>query len=150
MTPEKTQNNPWVSSGLSKEEPKQKPPIGSRKMEEGDTTKEKTNAADFGSDWDIPERLDTPQIRELLAEFEAMRIRKRKPIRDRKGSSKVLKHFDDQEHLIYALETCIANEYQGLKPDYRKPDRAKPAGPITFEQQRILNTQRAIEDFANG
>lgn len=69
--------------------------------------------------WEIPERLDTPDVRRLLDDFEAMRKRKKKPIDNRREASLVFKHFDDAAHLAYALETCIANKYQGLKPDYR-------------------------------
>jgi len=90
-------------------------------------------------EWQIPNRLDTPEVRCLLAEFEAMRIKKRKPIESREGASKVLKHFDDVEHLIYALETCIANEYQGLKPDYRQASNGARASLPIQPRKRNYN-----------
>lgn len=69
--------------------------------------------------WEIPKRLDTPEVRKLLDDFEAMRKRKKKPIDSKRDASLVFKHFDDSAHLVFALETCIANKYQGLKADYR-------------------------------
>lgn len=78
------------------------------------------------SDWIIPENLDTPEIRELLSSFEAMRKRNKKPIRDRADQSVILKRFESVEHLTYALETCIANGYQGLKPEYKPSNNGKP------------------------
>ena len=143
-------HNPRVSSGLSEMKPKQKPPI--RKLEVGSQEvpkKEKRNAPEPIGEWIIPERLDTPEIRELLAEFEEMRIKNRVPIKDLKATSKVLKHFDDTGHLAYALEYCIANGYQGLKPDYRKPLSGRPVQK-TFAELRVEGSQRAIEEFSNG
>lgn len=77
------------------------------------------------SGWKIPENLDTPEIRSLLDKFASMRVRRKKPIGDFSNASLVLKRFDSVEHLVYALETCIANEYQGLKPEYRPADKPR-------------------------
>lgn len=81
-----------------------------------------------GEGWDIPERLDSPEVREALDDFAEMRRTIKKPIKSLQNSSRMLKNFEDAEHLLYAIELCIANEWQGLKPDYMPPKRqAKPA-----------------------
>lgn len=114
--------------------------------------KEQDKDKDRGSaegDWDVPERLDTPEVRTLLSEFSQMRRKIGKPIKDVPSTSKVLKHFDDVPHLVYALELCIANQYQGLKADYRPtPAKASAVSTKTFAQQRVSNTIKAIEAFA--
>ena len=69
-------------------------------------------------DWEVPERLDTPQVREELAEFVKMRRRIKKPIKSLKHTSRVLRKFRDVDHLLAALDHVIANEYQGLKAEY--------------------------------
>lgn len=99
--------------------------------------------------WEIPEALDCDAVRDLLCEFEAMRKRIGKPIKSRASSSKILKHFSDAEHLIFALETCIGNEYQGLKADYRPGGKASNE-KHSFAQQRVRNSQAAIDEFVNG
>lgn len=99
--------------------------------------------------WEVPDHLDCPEVRALLQEFEDMRARKRKPVRSRRTTSRVFRHFDDREHLIYALETVVSNEYQGLKPDYRPPAK-DGSSSSTFAQQRVSNSQKAIKDFVNG
>lgn len=77
------------------------------------------------NEWQIPERLDTPEVRSLLVDFAAMRRDIKKPIRNVANTSRVLEKFDDVSHLIHALEFCIANEYQGLKPEYRPESKPK-------------------------
>lgn len=77
------------------------------------------------NEWQIPERLDTPQVRELLDDFAAMRREIKKPIRNVANTSKGLEKFDDVPHLVHALELCIANEWQGLKPEYRPESQPK-------------------------
>lgn len=94
--------------------------------------KEELNVAASGSppvaliedEWEIPGEMDTPEVRELLGRFEAMRKRIRKPIKSKRDASATLRRFDDAAHLVFALETCIANDYQGLKPDYKPPRSA--------------------------
>lgn len=75
--------------------------------------------------WQIPYRLDTPRVRELLDRFVSMRKQIRKPIKSLAFTSTILEHFESVEHLEYAIQFCIANQYQGLKPDYRP--ESKPA-----------------------
>ncbi len=98
-----------------------------------------------GSRWTIPERLDTPEVRALLDRFAKMRKRKKKPIDDFFDASLVLDRFDDVAHLVYSLETCIANGYQGLKPDYREPKPPGAGKPKTFGQQKVSNTDAAFQ-----
>ncbi|WP_412755764.1 hypothetical protein, partial [Legionella anisa] len=59
-----------------------------------------------------------------------MRRKTGKPIKSLKRASIILKRFEDAEHLEFALETCVANDYQGLKPEY-KPEK-------TIEKKRAL------------
>ena len=85
--------------------------------------------------WEIPDRLNTGEVRELLQEFEDMRRATKRPIKSKRRASKILDQFDDVDHLIYALTTCIGNEYQGLKPEYRKPANGKPGKqPINLDE----------------
>lgn len=144
-----------VSVCLSKSEAKQKPPIG--KLEVGSKEvpgKERRSDVETRGEWQIPPELDTPEVRELLVEFEVMRARIKRPIRDRRNSSRVLKHFDDVAHLTYALDVCIANEWQGLDSKYRKPEPvvSKPrVTQRTFAQMQVDNTIQAGEEWlANG
>ncbi len=85
--------------------------------------------------WIIPKNLDTPQVRSELAEFEKMRRRKKNPIRSRSNTSRILKKFDSVEHLLYALDVVISNEYTGLKPDYRPTGPAAKSAPKTVEKK---------------
>ena len=62
----------------------------------------------------------------MLGAFERMRESIGKRIKDRANASMHFKSFDDANHLIYALEFAIANEYQGIKPDYRPTQASKP------------------------
>ena len=96
--------------------------------------------------WDVPESLDSPEVRRELDEFAAMRRRIGKPIKSLKNTSRVLKGFDDQEHLLYALNHVIGNEYQGLKPDYRPEPKAKPAESAKDMAARTLAILEAEDD----
>jgi hypothetical protein len=80
--------------------------------------------------WVIPPNLDSPEVRTKLGQFAEMRSRTKKPIKSLRNTSVILPRFEDRDHLLYALDTCIANEYQGLKPDYRPPQsNGRPAQP---------------------
>jgi hypothetical protein len=96
---------------------------GIQRVHNKDKDKDKDFLNKKKDEWVIPEHLDTPEIRRLLDEFAAMRQSIKKPIKSQKNTSRGLKNFDDPEHLKYAIEFCIANEYQGLKPEYR-PEKA--------------------------
>jgi hypothetical protein len=77
-----------------------------------------------------------------------MRRRINKPIGSKISTSKQFKRFDSPEHLAYAAETCEANEWQGIKPDYR-PTAGNPTKPQTFEQMKTRNTVAAASEFVN-
>ena len=94
-------------------------------------TKTRTRTSD--GEWRIPERLDCDRIRSLLGDFEQMRKDIRKPIRNLDNASKVLDKFDSVEHLAHAIEFCIANEYQGLKPDYRPSKTESKPQPAQYD-----------------
>jgi hypothetical protein len=115
-------NGASVTGALPKEEKILRAPTLSKKEIEPDA-------------WEIPDRLNTGEVRELLEEFEDMRRATKKPIKNKRRASKILDQFEDVEHLTYALMTCISNEYQGLKPEYRKPPQAKPGKqPINLDE----------------
>lgn len=136
--------------------PLQGPSKGLKNKDKDSGTKKEKGATDPIVDaWSIPDSLDCDEVRKLLGEFEAMRLRERKPIKSRRETSKVLKHFDSQEHLIYALETCIANTYQGLKPDYQPPkkwsnDRRDRNGDNDSRGNLALRDQLERENLQNG
>lgn len=109
--------------------------------------KEKENECDF-DDWIFPDGWDCPEARQALDAFAAMRRSIKKPIRSKESTSKIFKGFDDVQHLIFAAEFCEANEYQGLKPEYRPPkSKGVNGAPVTFEQQKIRNSEAAAEAF---
>jgi hypothetical protein len=140
-----------------REEKSTKPPLvpqGGEAAEE-DTppqkTKRKPKATTVG-EWSIPQGWDSERLREVLGVFERMREETGKRIKNRANASRQFKNFDDASHLIYALEFAIANEYQGIKPDYRptqKPELKKPSGTehlpfvtMTKEQIEEMNARR--------
>lgn len=100
-------------------------------------------------EWIVPERFDCDQVRDLLDEFSQMRRDIGKPIRNPANSSKILEKFDDVPHLVHALEMCIANEWQGLKPDYRPGSNNRGGDLLTPGQRRVAASQQAMEDFIN-
>jgi hypothetical protein len=140
-----------------REEKSIKPPLIPQGGEaaEGDTPpqkqKRKPKATTVG-EWSIPQGWDSERLREVLGAFERMRESIGKRIKDRANASMHFKSFDDASHLIYALEFAIANEYQGIKPDYRptqKPEVKKPSGTehlpfvtMTKEQIEEMNARR--------
>lgn len=89
--------------------------------------KRKPKAATVG-EWSIPQGWDSEKLREALGAFERMRESIGKRIKDRANASMHFKSFDNADHLVYALEFAVANEYQGIKPDYRptQPPKHEP------------------------
>ena len=87
--------------------------------------KRKPKATTTG-EWSIPQGWDSERLREVLGAFERMREETGKRIKNRVNASRQFKNFDNADHLIYALEFAIANEYQGIKPDYRPQQALKP------------------------
>ena len=141
----------------SREEKSTKPPLIPQGGEAvGEVTppqkpKRKPKATTVG-EWSIPQGWDSERLREVLGAFERMRESIGKRIKDRANASMHFKSFDNADHLIYALEFAIANEYQGIKPDYRptqKPEFKKPSGTehlpfvtMTKEQIEEMNARR--------
>jgi hypothetical protein len=82
------------------------------------TPKGTSKSASLG-EWDIPDGFDTPEVRQALVDFEAMRASIGKKIKSRANASKSLRGYDSPSHLVYAIEFAIGNEYQGIKPEYR-------------------------------
>jgi len=93
-------------------------------LKDKDKDKDKEKDQDKNQDWVpvnswvIPAHLDRPEVRNALDEFAQMRKRIRKPIRDFRNSSRVLPGFETPEQVVRAVNFCIGNEYQGLKPEY--------------------------------
>ena len=96
----------------------QKPPL---------PPKGETKAKGTIGEWDIPDGFDTPEVRQALSDFEAMRASIGKRIKNRANISKSLKGYDSPSHLVYAIEFAIGNEYQGIKTEYR-PSNAGQGG----------------------
>lgn len=112
---EKSLNTPLIPQGgevVAEVDPPQKP-------------KRKPKAATVG-EWSIPHGWDSEKLRNALGAFERMRESIGKRIKDRANASMHFKSFDNADHLIYALEFAVANEYQGIKPDYRPQQQSKP------------------------
>jgi hypothetical protein len=130
------------------QEPLAKGPGNSNGNSNGNgTSKGKSKSKSVGQ-WSVPERLDSERVRELLEKFTSMRATIGHPIKNLDNASVGLKNFRDQDHLAYALEFCIANEYQGLKPDYDPLRQSnQPRAPVTFAQQSVLNTKEGGEKF---
>lgn len=106
------------SGGSSKEEKPDKP-----------KRKPKTTIGEF----QIPSRLDCPEVREALQAFERMRLNTGRMIRDR---SNVCRGWDqayrDKDHLLVCINLAVSNEWQGIKPDYvdlSKPNAVKKPDP---------------------
>jgi hypothetical protein len=70
-------------------------------------------------EFQIPKRLDTPEVRKALEDFETMRIRTGKRIRDRGNVCRGWDNlFVDVAHLLACIDITIANEWQGIDPKY--------------------------------
>lgn len=97
-------------------------------------------------DWEIPEHLDTPLVRKELSAFAKMRSRIKKPIRDYSNTSRVFKHFETPDDLLFVLDLCIQNEWQGIKPEYleKKTSKQKPKY-LTKIQQQEANMAAVLE-----
>lgn len=94
--------------------------------------------------WEIPEHLDTPKVREELEAFARMRSKIRKPIKDYRNTSRVFKKFSSVDDLLFVLDLCIANEWQGIDTKYlerRKPVNGQ-SGFLTPARQREENMRQ--------
>lgn len=117
---------------------------GLRNEEDRGAAKPSSSPAD---DWEFPEGWERTDVRRALDDFAAMRVRIKKPIKSKRSTSKLFKHFDSPEHLIFAAEHCEGNQYQGLKPDYRPPNRPRNsrAPGLSAGQQQLINGRDALE-----
>lgn len=88
-----------------------------------------------GDDWILPDGWECPELRTALDDWLAMRRRIKRPVKSKSSTSKIFKQFDSVTHLIAVCEFCEANEYQGLKPEYCKPQ----SRPMTAQSQRESN-----------
>lgn len=99
------------SGGFSKEDKPDKP---------------KRKPAETIGVFDIPPRLDTPEVRQALVDFEAMRLRTGKRIKDRGNICRGWdRRFEDAQHLLDCIDCAISNEYQGISPTYVKTSQSK-------------------------
>ena len=102
-----------------------KPPL-SPKGETAKPPKEPRKPKETIGQFDIPPRLDSPEIREALEAWERMRRNIGHPIRDR---GNVCRGWDqayrDRDHLLACINLTTANEWQGIKPSHVDP-KAKP------------------------
>ncbi len=85
-------------------------------------------------EWIIPQGMNQAKILEALGHFEEMRKSKGKPIANRENLSRIFPSFDDEAHLLYAITFATANEYQGVKVDYRPP--LQPGLPFGQDPRR--------------
>lgn len=104
---------------------KEKPPL-SPKGETAKPLKEPRKPKETIGQFDIPPRLDSPEVREALEAWERMRRNIGHPIRDR---GNVCRGWDqayrDRDHLLACINLTTANEWQGIKPSHVDP-KAKP------------------------
>ncbi len=102
-----------------------KPPL-SPKGETAKPPKEPRKPKETIGQFDIPPRLDSPEIREALEAWERMRRNIGHPIRDR---GNVCRGWDqayrDRDHLLACINLTTANEWQGIKPSHVDP-KVKP------------------------
>ncbi len=116
----------------STEEDKDKIPPNPLEGESGGSSKEdkpdkpKRKPAETIGVFDIPPRLDTPEVRQALVDFEAMRLRTGKRIKDRGNICRGWdRRFEDAQHLLDCIDCAISNEYQGISPTYVKTAQSK-------------------------
>ena len=70
-------------------------------------------------EFQVPPRLDSPEVREALEAFERMRRNIGHPIRDRGNVCRGWEHaYRDREHLLACINLTTANEWQGIKPSH--------------------------------
>lgn len=103
------------------------PPKGEEDPSKG-KPKTKRKPSETVGEFQPPKRFDTPEVRQALADFESMRLRTGKRIKDR---SNVCRGWDtrfvDVKHLLACIDVAISNEYQGISPDYVDPSKVLEA-----------------------
>ena len=94
-------------------------------------------------EFQVPPRLDSPEVREALEAFERMRRNIGHPIRDR---GNVCRGWDqayrDREHLLACINITTANEWQGIKPSHvdlrSQPAMDPKRKPLEVRPERIF------------
>jgi hypothetical protein len=110
-----------VSDALPREE-KRREEVNTPLPPQGEPSKpSKRKPKTTEGQWIIPQGMNQSKILEALGHFEEMRKSKGKPIANRENLSRIFPSFDDEAHLLYAITFATANEYQGIKVDYRPP-----------------------------
>lgn len=99
---------------------------------EDDPSKEKPKTkrrpSETTGEFQPPKRFDTPEVRQALADFESMRLRTGKRIKDRSNVCRGWgTRFVDVKHLLACIDVAISNEYQGINPDYVDPSKVLEA-----------------------
>ena len=115
-------NGDGVTVPEKPEQPEDPPPSKPKR-------KPKTTIGEF----QIPSRLDCPEVREALQAFERMRLNTGRMIRDRSNVCRGWDHaYRDKDHLLVCINLAVSNEWQGIKPDYvdlSKPNAVKKPDP---------------------
>jgi hypothetical protein len=123
-----------VSDALPREE-KRREEINTPLPPQGEPSKpSKRKPKTTEGEWIIPQGMNQAKILEALGHFEEMRKSKGKPIANRENLSRIFPSFDDEAHLLYAITFATANEYQGIKVDYRPP--LQPGLPFALDPRR--------------
>jgi hypothetical protein len=122
-----------VSDALPREEKRREeintplPPQGEEDPSKG-KPKTKRRPSETTGEFQPPKRFDTPEVRQALADFESMRLRAGKRIKDRGNVCRGWDtRFVDVKHLLACIDVAISNEYQGISPDYVDPSKVLEA-----------------------
>jgi hypothetical protein len=123
-----------VSDALPREEKRREenintplPPQGEEDPSKG-KSKTKRKPSETVGEFQPPKRFDTPEVRQALADFESMRLRTGKRIKDRGNVCRGWDtRFVDAKHLLACIDVAISNEYQGISPDYVDPSKVLEA-----------------------
>jgi hypothetical protein len=103
------------------------PPKGEEDPSKG-KPKTKRRPSETTGEFQPPKRFDTPEVRQALADFESMRLRTGKRIKDRGNVCRGWDtRFVDAKHLLACIDVAISNEYQGISPDYVDPSKVLEA-----------------------
>ena len=104
------------------------PPEGEDDPSNGKPKQPRRKQSETIGEFQPPTRFNTPEVRQALSDFESMRLRTGKRIKDR---SNVCRGWDtrfvDVKHLLACIDVAISNEYQGISPDYVDPSKVLEA-----------------------
>lgn len=122
---EKKEEKPPISPNGGKTDPSNEKPEQPEKP-----PKTKRHKAETVGEFEIPEKFDTPEIRQALKDFESMRLSIGKRIKNRANVCKGFeRRFVDAKHLLACIEVAISNEYQGISPEYVDPGKIGSGSP---------------------